>query len=96
MAWIGTGDDSPGPGQTVETRLEIFELDDAGAWRRSTSAQRQRHHTQAELRHALTQAGLRTVAIHGLTEDALIEDRLDEGRHGKALFVAIPEHRERR
>jgi SAM-dependent methyltransferase len=96
MAWVGTGDETPRPGQTVETRLEIFELDDAGAWRRLTSTQRQRHHPQAELQHALEEAGLRTVAIHGLTDDALIEDRLDEQRHGKALFVAAPEHHERR
>jgi SAM-dependent methyltransferase len=96
MVWIGTGDESPRPGQTVETRLEIFERDDAGAWTRSTSAQRQRHHPVAEIRHALAEAGLRTVALHGLTDDALIEDRLDERRHGKALFVATPEHHERR
>jgi hypothetical protein len=39
---------------------------------------------------------LRTLAVHGLTDDAVIEEHLDERRHGTAIFVATPEHRERR
>jgi SAM-dependent methyltransferase len=96
MAWLGSDDERPGPGQALETRLEIFELDASGAWRRATSHQHQRHHPQAEIRSALDSAGLRTLAVHGLTDGAVIEEHLDERRHGKAIFVATPEHRERR
>ena len=96
MTWVGTGNESPREGETVETRLEVFELDpDAGLWRRSTSHHRQRHHPPDAIRDALAGAGLRLLAIHGLSEDAAIEDDVDP-RHVKAIFTATPESSERR
>jgi SAM-dependent methyltransferase len=96
MAWVGSGGESLRAGQAIEARLEVFERDAAGAWRRSTSHQRQRHHPLGELREALAAAGLRTLAVHGLDDDATIEDELDERRHGKAIIVATLDHSERR
>jgi SAM-dependent methyltransferase len=97
MAWVGTGDECPRPGQIVEARLEVFELDTGtGLWRRSASRHRQRHHPLTDVRGALKAAGLHVLAIHGLTEDAAIEDHVDEGRHRKAIFVVTRDRRERR
>ena len=97
MAWVGPGDESPCAGQLAEARLEVFERDAAtDAWRRSTSRHRQRHHPLAEIVEALTDAGLRTLAIHGLSDDAAIEENVDEARHTKAILVATPDHREGR
>ncbi|HEX7299604.1 MAG TPA: class I SAM-dependent methyltransferase [Solirubrobacteraceae bacterium] len=97
MAWVGSGDETPRAGQLAEARLEVFERDAlAGAWRRSTSHHRQRHHPLAEIVDALTTAGLRMLAVHGLTEDAVIDETVDEHRHSKAILVATQDHRERR
>jgi SAM-dependent methyltransferase len=88
MAWIGTGDERPEAGQVVETRLEIFErADDRGLWRRTTTRHRQRHHPFDEVGAVLEDVGLRVLAVHGLTDEAVVEDSLDERRHGKAIFV---------
>jgi SAM-dependent methyltransferase len=90
MAWIGSGEERPAAGEVVETTLEIFEHDDdTGLWRRATSHHRQRHHPFDEARRALEEAGLRVLAVHGLNDEAAIEDALDERRHRKAIFVAI-------
>jgi hypothetical protein len=45
---------------------------------------------------ALEAAGLQVLGIHGLTEDAAIEDHVDERRHRKAIFAVTREGRERR
>jgi SAM-dependent methyltransferase len=96
-AWVGTGDDCPRSGQIVEARLEVFELDSAsGLWRRSASRHRQRHHPLTEVRGALESAGLRVLGVHGLTDDAAIEDHVHERRHGKAIFVVTRDRREGR
>jgi SAM-dependent methyltransferase len=97
MAWVGSGDASPVAGQVAEARLEVFErrhVDER--WRRSTSHHRQRHHPLDEIVEGLSAAGLRTLALHGLTEDAAIEENVDEGRHTKAIVVATPDRRGRR
>jgi SAM-dependent methyltransferase len=96
MAWLGDGDETPRAGEITEARLEVFERDAAGAWHRSTSHHRQRHHPLAEIVEALAAAGLRTLAVHGLTEGADIEEDVDEQRHTKAILVATPDHREGR
>jgi SAM-dependent methyltransferase len=97
MAWVGSGDECPPPGEIVEARLEIFELDPGtGLWRRSASRHRQRHHPLRDVRGALEAAGLDVLGIHGLTEDAAIDDEVDERRHRKAIFVVTREGRETR
>jgi predicted TPR repeat methyltransferase len=96
MTWVGSGDARPRSGASLEARLEVFELEDGGLWRRSTSRHRQRHHPQAMVRAALAAAGLRLVAVHGLTADAEIEEDFDERRHTKAIHVATHDERERR
>jgi SAM-dependent methyltransferase len=97
MAWVGSGDEHPHAGQVVEARIEVFERDAvAGTWRRSTSQHRQRHHPLPELVAALSAAGLRTLAVHGLTEDAAIDEDVDERQHTKAIVVATPAQPRRR
>ena len=97
MAWVGSGDEHPHAGQVVEARVEVFERDAVvGAWHRSTSQHRQRHHPLPEIVEALTAAGLRTLAVHGLTEDAAIDENVDEHEHTKAIVVATPDQHTRR
>jgi SAM-dependent methyltransferase len=97
MAWVGSGNASPAPGDVVEARIEVFELDpETDLWRRSTSRHRQRYHPLGEIRDALAATGLRVLGSHGLTAEAAIELNVDEERHVKAIFVAAPHHRERR
>jgi SAM-dependent methyltransferase len=96
MTWVGSGDEDPRPARAFAARVEVFELEASGLWRRSTSHHRQRHHTRAEVRGALAAAGLRLLAVHGLTADAEIEDDVDERRHTKAIYVATHDDGERR
>jgi SAM-dependent methyltransferase len=96
MTWVGSGDESPKAGASFAARVEVFELEASGLWRRSTSRQRQRHHPRPEVRAALAAAGLRLLAVHGLTADARIEEDVDERRHTKAIYVATHDDGERR
>jgi SAM-dependent methyltransferase len=96
MVWIGSGDEAPRPGATACARLEVFERVADGAWQRTTSRHRQRHHPDGDVRTALDAAGLQLLAVHGLTADGAIEDDVDERRHVKAIYVATHDDGERR
>jgi len=96
MTWVGSGNEDPRAGASFEARVEVFELEAAGLWRRSTSRHLQRHHPRTDVRAALAAAGLRLLAVHGLTADAEIEEHVDERRHTKAIYVAAHDDRERR
>ncbi len=97
MIWVGSGNTSPNLGQTLEARIDVFAVDaDATVWRRSSSHHRQRCHAFSEIREALRAAGLSVLGLHGLTVDAVIEPFVDDARHTKAIFVATPDHHERR
>jgi SAM-dependent methyltransferase len=61
-----------------------------GLWVREQSVHRQRHRDRAEVERALRDAGLRCVAVLGQRTGAVIEERLDEAVHTKALYVARP------
>lgn len=90
IAWVGSGDPPPRLGDTLDARIEVFELDGSTElWRRSTSHHRQRCHTFGELREALAATGLRILGRHGLTADAALEPRV-EPSHTKAVFVVAP------
>jgi SAM-dependent methyltransferase len=96
MTWVGGGEARPRAGASLAARLEVFELQAGGLWRRTTSHHRQRHHPRAAVRAGLAAAGLRLVAVHGLTADAEIEEHVDERRHTKAIYVATRDDGERR
>lgn len=96
MAWVGSDDTRPAVGETLDARIEVFELvRDADLWRRSTSRHRQRCHGFGEIREALADAGLRVLGLHGLTADAAIEPAVGD-EHTKAIFVVAHNHREGR
>jgi SAM-dependent methyltransferase len=96
MTWVGSGAEDPQAGGSFAARVEIFEREASGLWRRCTSHHRQRHHTRAEVCRALAAAGLRLLAVHGLTAGAQSEDGVDERRHAKAIYVATHDDGERR
>ena len=95
MTWVGSGDEAPRPGAIACVRLEGFERED-GAWQRTTSLHRQRHHPAQEVRSGLAAARLRVPGVHGLAAGGRIEDHVDEGRHTKAIYVATHDDGERR
>lgn len=93
MFWVGSGEPAPRLGDTLEARIEVFELDPStDLWRRSTSHHRQRCHAFAEIREALTAAGLHVVGRYGLTADAALQPHVGAD-HTKAIFVVAPDHR---
>ncbi|HEX2105907.1 MAG TPA: class I SAM-dependent methyltransferase [Solirubrobacteraceae bacterium] len=91
VCWRGDGVQRwPDGGHRAQATIEIFRRAPAGLWAREQSVHRQRHRSRAEVERALDAAGLRCVAVLGQRTGAVLEDRLDESAHTKALFVARP------
>ena len=80
-------------GAAAVAHVDCLERDSPPWWRRTRSVHRQYHHPPAELGHALTAAGLRTVAVWGTDGAGGSELPLDEERHNKAVYIARAEGR---
>jgi SAM-dependent methyltransferase len=91
VCWRGQGVEEGRDGERRAcATIEIFRATGDGLWVREQSVHRQRHRDRAEVERALRDAGLRCVAVLGQRTGAVIEDRLDEAVHTKALYVARP------
>jgi bacteriocin biosynthesis cyclodehydratase domain-containing protein len=88
IVWSGRGwvDEAAG---ISEAELTALGRDDAGCWSEiGVAVHRQRHHTGGDVRNALADCGLVTVAVRGLRPDATLDPDFDESRHPKSLWVA--------
>jgi SAM-dependent methyltransferase len=85
LCWHGAGWEDEG---LARATVEIFARAGDGCWTRASSVHRQRHWPVASVARALGAAGLRVGAVRGQRVGAVIEPRLDEARHTKAVVVA--------
>lgn len=77
-----------GPGDVVEIDIDVFAVDDGGAWKRSTSSHRQRHWPRETVEALCHTAGLQLLDVRGQRSGALLDLELDELVHVKAVYVA--------
>ena len=90
FVWRGRSGRELAPGTVAHATIEIFAPAGRDRWQRLTSEHHQRHHTDAEIRSALRAAGLRCVAVRGLTPDGTLHRRVAELRHTKRIYLATP------
>jgi SAM-dependent methyltransferase len=87
ICWRGGLAELAAPGEEAEVVIDVFTHEGDGRWRRSLSRQRHRHHAVEEIRELAEDAGLEIAAVVGQRPGAVLDDELDEGLHGKAVFV---------
>jgi SAM-dependent methyltransferase len=88
FAWRGLADPDADPGCVAEARIEVFFTRADGSYERVTTHHRQRHFERERVLMLLEDAGLRCVAVHGVRDDASLDESADEGRHLKVLYTA--------
>jgi hypothetical protein len=89
IAWRGRTPSDAEAGVLAEGVLDAFTRDPDGCWERhGTAVHRQRHHTEGDIRAALTEANLECVGVYGHGLDGRPVSGADELRDTKALFIA--------
>jgi SAM-dependent methyltransferase len=88
FAWRGLGAADAEPGCVAEAQIDIFHTRGDGAWDRVVTRHRQRHFERERVVELLACAGLECLAVHGVREDASLDDTADEERHLKVLYTA--------
>jgi SAM-dependent methyltransferase len=88
LCWRGEATAGFGPGDVAEAAIEVFEEEDDGRWRRSTSRHVQRHHPRGEVEAAIAAAGLDLVAVRGQARGARLQLQADELEHPKFVYLA--------
>ena len=86
--WRGRAAPDLEPGECVEALVDIFATD-GGGWRREPTRHRQRHWPVPVLVELLDAAGLAVAGLWGQLPGARLEPEVDEGRHAKALVIAV-------
>jgi SAM-dependent methyltransferase len=94
LAWRGETASALEPGGPAQATVEVFAPAGDGRWERRSSVHRQRHWPPARIRGLAARAGLRVLAVHGQHPGAVIEHKLDELVHSKAVFLACRDDRE--
>jgi len=87
VCWRGALAELAEPGEQAEVVIDLFTHEGDGVWRRSLSRQRHRHHPVEEILRLAEGAGLAVAAVLGQRPGAVLDERLDEQVHGKAVFV---------
>jgi SAM-dependent methyltransferase len=87
VCWRGGLAELAQPGEQAEVVIDLFTHEGDGVWRRSLSRQRHRHHPVEEITRLAADAGLEVAAVLGQRPGAVLDERLDEQTHGKAVFV---------
>ena len=87
VCWRGGLAELAQPGEQAEVVIDLFTHEGDGVWRRSVSRQRHRHHPVEEILRLARGAGLAVAAVLGQRPGAVLDERLDEQVHGKAVFV---------
>ena len=82
LVWRGQTASDVEPGSICEAVLE----EDGGPTK--THKHRQRHFADAEIRSAVTRAGLTLIDVYGLYTDGILRQPLDERAHTKAVYIA--------
>lgn len=92
IAWRGGASPLQEPGSMVDLTIDVF-ADTGACWSRCTSLHVQRHWPASGIADLAVSAGLRILDVRGQHPGAVIDGRLDELTHTKALFVACRDDR---
>jgi ubiquinone/menaquinone biosynthesis C-methylase UbiE len=84
----GHGDPGLSSGGAARTSIDRLELQESGWWQRVGSQHHHRHHPDAVVRAAISQAGLDCRASLGTDGAGGFESPVDELRHAKAVYIA--------
>jgi len=90
LIWDGQTGGHAEPGQISESVFEVEPLVPGTGPTVPPEVHRQRHHTEAELRDALTAAGLEVAGLYGCTTDGVPRQPVHEDSHTKAIYIARP------
>lgn len=88
LLWHGRASPDQEPGTIAEARFEAEPLPGSGAAPVAPELHRERHFPEAEVRAALTAAGLECLDVWGHADDAVPYQPLDEIEHSKAVYIA--------
>jgi SAM-dependent methyltransferase len=86
MIWRGLVPADFAPGALARAVVDVF-LEEDGGWSRTVSRHEQRHHGETTVALCARRAGLRCLAVYGQDPLVTFEDRVDELRHSKAVYV---------
>lgn len=89
FVWRGQASPDLPAGAIARATVEVFAPAGRERWRRVSSEHRQRHHPHECVLRNLDLAGLRCLAVHGLTPDGVMHPHVDEARHTKRIYLAI-------
>jgi SAM-dependent methyltransferase len=88
LVWRGRAPADFAPGGLARAELLVLTTRDDGFWDEVAIEHVERHHPEALIRAAASEAGLEIASLHGLLGDGSPEPGLDELRHNKAVYVA--------
>jgi SAM-dependent methyltransferase len=87
LIWQGRTGGHAEPGQISEAAFEVEPLLPGTGPKIPPEVHRQRHHPEAEIRAALTAAGLEVVGLYGCTTDGIPRQPANEDTHTKSIYV---------
>lgn len=88
LIWDGRTGGVAEPGQVSEAAFEVEPLVPGTGPTVPPEFHRQRHHPEAEVRAALSAAGLELAGLYGHNTDGVPHQPMDEEAHTKAIYVA--------
>ncbi|HEX4307491.1 MAG TPA: class I SAM-dependent methyltransferase [Solirubrobacterales bacterium] len=88
MIWDGKTGGKVEPGQISEAAFEVEPLMPGTGPMIPPELHRQRHHPEAEVRAAITAAGLELADLWGHHQDGIPHQPMSEERHTKAIYLA--------
>jgi SAM-dependent methyltransferase len=87
LIWNGQTGGRAEPGQISESIFEVEPLTPGSGPPVPAEVHRQRHHPEAELRDALSAAGLEVAGLYGCTTDGVPRQPVNEDSHTKSIYV---------
>jgi SAM-dependent methyltransferase len=90
LIWRGRAGADQAEGSISEASFEVEPLHPGAGPAIAPQLHRQRHFPEAEVRNALSRAGLECLDVYGHHHDAIPQQPLDEIAHTKAVYIARP------
>jgi SAM-dependent methyltransferase len=87
LIWNGQTGGHAEPGQISESIFEVEPLTPGSGPPVPPEVHRQRHHPEAELRDALSAAGLEVAGLYGCTTDGVPRQPVNEDSHTKSIYI---------
>lgn len=88
LIWKGRSSPDAEPGSISEASFEVEPLEESAGPAIAPELHRERHFPEAEVRAAMTRAGLECLAVYGHHHDSILHQPLDEIAHAKGVYIA--------